>query len=406
MLNADVKPAVVDRNQGLQGTGYGRGPQRPNEDLTKVGPGTPGGEYLRRYWHPVAVSSKVTIRPRKVKILGEDLIIFRDGKGRPGLLYPRCMHRGTSLFYGHIEEKGIRCCYHGWLFDVEGNCLEQPCEPEGGLRRDTVRQPWYPLRERYGLVFAYLGPPAKMPVLPRYDILENLEDGEFIHAIGGGSIAYGDTAVQADVAPYNWLQAWENMMDPYHVWILHSTFSEVQFHEGFKVMPKVEFERYGLGMVYHAYRDFPDGRSMDRTSYALLPNIGSVPAVDLKEGPSSDLIWWVPADDESFVVYFASKTRKAMEHFALPMTPDGKSWSQMTESEHQDCPGDFEAQWGQGTTTLHSEEHLAHSDVGIARLRRLMAQQIKAVQDGDDPLGVTFDETEVAVKIVSGNFFR
>src|SRR4051812_1532984 len=123
--------AIVQAGSGaadLEGIAYGREAQHPNELLVGVKAGTPAGEYLRRYWHPIALSSQATNRPRKVKLLGEELIIFRDGKGKVGLLYPRCMHRGTSLYYGRVEAEGIRCCYHGWLFDAEGNCLEQPCE--------------------------------------------------------------------------------------------------------------------------------------------------------------------------------------------------------------------------------------------------------------------------------------
>ncbi|HXE15672.1 MAG TPA: Rieske 2Fe-2S domain-containing protein, partial [Stellaceae bacterium] len=136
----------------LDGTAYGR--QNPTHDaaLTEVRAGTPCGEWLRRFWHPVALSSDATTRPKQVRLLGEDLILFRDRKGRPGLLYPRCMHRGTTLFYGKVEDEGIRCCYHGWLFGVDGTCLDQPCEPEHGLHRDVARQPWYPVEERYGLV--------------------------------------------------------------------------------------------------------------------------------------------------------------------------------------------------------------------------------------------------------------
>ena len=118
-----------------------------------------------------------------MKILGEELILFRDGAGRPGLVYPRCCHRGTTLYYGKVEERGIRCCYHGWLFDVEGHCLEMPCEPNPtGPQCQRVRQPWYPVEERYGLVFAYLGPPGKKPVLPRYECLEVMGPGEFVEA--------------------------------------------------------------------------------------------------------------------------------------------------------------------------------------------------------------------------------
>jgi phenylpropionate dioxygenase-like ring-hydroxylating dioxygenase large terminal subunit len=153
---------------GDVGTGFGRPPATHIKSLTEVGPGTPMGNLLRRYWHPVGLGSHATETPREVRVLGEDLILFRDKTGRPGLVQARCAHRGTTLYYGKVEERGIRCCYHGWLFDVEGRCLEQPCEPEGGLFRDRVRQPWYPVREFYGLVFAYMGPPEKKPVLPRY----------------------------------------------------------------------------------------------------------------------------------------------------------------------------------------------------------------------------------------------
>ncbi len=134
------------------GTAYDLKQPTWNAELTEVGRGTPCGEYMRRFWHPVALSTDATSTPRNIKVLGEDLILFRDGRDRPGLLHPRCAHRGTTLYYGKVEDDGIRCCYHGWLFGVDGRCLDQPCEPEGGLHRDRVRQPWYPVQEQYGLV--------------------------------------------------------------------------------------------------------------------------------------------------------------------------------------------------------------------------------------------------------------
>ena len=109
--------------QRLEGTAYDRPQPSPEKLLTEVGPGTPCGELMRRYWQPVLSSEKVTDRPQQIRILGEDLILFRDKEGRPGLLYPHCMHRGTSLLFGHVEADGLRCCYHVWKFDVEGNCL-------------------------------------------------------------------------------------------------------------------------------------------------------------------------------------------------------------------------------------------------------------------------------------------
>jgi len=135
-------------------------------ELVEVGRGTPCGEMLRRYWHPIATAEEVTDLPLSVRVLGEDLILFRTPQAGYGLVYPRCAHRGTSLLYSKIEERGIRCCYHGWLFDTRGRCLEQPCERDCG-KVAKYRQPWYPVEERYGLVFAYLGPLERQPVLPR-----------------------------------------------------------------------------------------------------------------------------------------------------------------------------------------------------------------------------------------------
>ena len=180
-----------------EGTAYGRPPQQPDAALTRVGPGTAMGELMRRYWQPVLASRNVTARPREVRILGEDLIVFRDGEGRPGLLYPRCMHRGTSLLYGHVEADGIRCCYHGWKFAVDGQCLEQPCEPNPRACRPEHRQPWYPVRERYGLVWAYMGPPGRMPALPRFDAMEHIDDPQASLRRMGELIAPGGVAVLA-----------------------------------------------------------------------------------------------------------------------------------------------------------------------------------------------------------------
>src|ERR1700733_1604771 len=235
------------------GSAYGRTPARCNEILAAVGPGTPCGELLRRYWQPVALSEGLGSVPRKVRILGEDLVLFRDRKGRAGLLYPRCMHRGTSLYYGRVEQDGIRCCYHGWLFDVEGHCLEQPCEPEGGAMRDRVRQPWYPVQELYGLIFAYMGPPTKKPVLPRYECLDVLADGEFIDA-DDTSIGSGGAAI----VPCNWLQHYENVLDTYHVPILHGNFSGTQFTEVMNQVPKVKWDYTSRGVKVFSTRTLLD----------------------------------------------------------------------------------------------------------------------------------------------------
>src|SRR5437868_10273986 len=144
-----------------------------NELLARVAPGTPGGELFRRYWLPIAIAQELTdAQPTKhVRILGEDLVLFKDKSGNVGLLADHCAHRGASLFYGRVEERGIACAYHGWLYDTEGNCLETPAEPEGSLLHLTVKHRAYPVRQHYGMYWAYLGPlPA--PLLPRFDLAE------------------------------------------------------------------------------------------------------------------------------------------------------------------------------------------------------------------------------------------
>jgi phenylpropionate dioxygenase-like ring-hydroxylating dioxygenase large terminal subunit len=389
-----------------QGTGYGRPPQHIDDELVRVGPGTPCGELMRRYWHPIALAEQATTRPRKIRILGEDLILFRDRKGRPGLLYPRCMHRGTTLFYGKVEDEGIRCCYHGWLFAADGTCLDQPCEPEHGLHRDIARQPWYPVEERYGLVFAYLGPAEKKPILPRYDILEELEPGQSILARQMGAQT-GDGTMP--VAPYSWVHLNDNVIDPYHVYVLHSTFSNVQFSHQFIVKPhKVDFFQSDCGICYSAVRDMGDGRLLDRVSSFIMPCIMSVPDTrgDLQHRRSSRIGWIVPMDDESFTTFSAGTIDKGEKALYQPLDFNGKTWAQMTEAEHQETPGDYEAQSGQGTISLHSEEHLAQSDRGIVMMRRLLKEQMKLVAQGGDPINVAYDLSKATIKVPSGNFFR
>ena len=386
-----------------QGTAYGRKMQHHDAELTEVGPGTPCGEFMRRYWHPIALSEKVTARPQNIRILGEDLILFRDQKGRPGLLYPRCAHRGTTLYYGRVEEEGIRCCYHGWLFDVKGRCLDQPCEPEGGRHRDRVRQPWYPVEELYGLVWAYMGPPEKKPVLTRWDTLDALAPNQKIWVTGSSTGAGGDDTVE--IVPTNWLNDWENIMDPFHVPILHTTFSGVQFVPEFGVMPTVRWEVADHGMRYIAYRKLDDGREMDRITQALFPHARIVPDIRMTEGAASGVGWVVPVDDTHFRLFHARKVPKDFKPVEM-RNYDGRKWSELSEEEHQRIPGDWEAQVGQGPINLHSEDTLVTSDQGVAQLRRFLREQIRTVQAGGDPLGVTFDEAKAVVKVQAGNFFK
>src|SRR5437660_9441540 len=143
-----------------------------NELLTRIGPETPAGELLRRYWHVVAATSEITEdKPKKrVRVLGEDLVLYRDRSGKYGLIAEHCAHRGVSLYYGFVEEDGIRCAYHGWKYDACGLCIEQPFEPQGTNLMREACQPAYPVQQLAGILFAYMGPqPA--PLLPRWETL-------------------------------------------------------------------------------------------------------------------------------------------------------------------------------------------------------------------------------------------
>lgn len=397
---SEARPRVIPIAADT-GTAYGRPAPTHRKELAEVGPGTPMGELLRRYWHPIGLASDAAATPRKVRVLGEDLILFRDGQGRPGLVYPHCAHRGASLYYGKVEESGIRCCYHGWLFDVQGHCLEQPCEPKGGRARDKVRQPWYPAQELYGLVWAYMGPPEKKPVLPRYECLEQLEPGELLeaddHSIGGGG---------PQVIPCNWLQHYENLVDPFHVVVLHSSFSGTQFVPEMAVMPQVTWDTTDISVRTLSLRQLPDGRAFRRISEAGLPMLRVIPNPRVgRIGPVESLGWVLPIDDHSFRIYVVGRVREPGELHRMRSRPDGKKlWEELTEAEHQLYPGDYEAMVSQGPIAKHSEEHLASSDRGIVMLRRLLQKQLEALKEGRDPAGVSFDADAPPVKFSAGNW--
>ncbi len=394
-----MKPIEITKQDG---SAYAKPAAGSVEEITLVGRGTGCGEYLRRYWHPIGLRADASVRTRKVRALGEDLILFRDGSGRPGLVHARCAHRGTTLYYGRVEPEGIRCCYHGWLFDVEGHCLDQPCEPDHGAKhRHAVRQPWYPVEERYGLIFAYMGPPERKPALPRYDILEQLDDGERIEA-DDSSIGSGGPVI----VPCNWMQHYENVMDPLHVPILHGSFSGAQFVAAMAAMPEVSFAETARGVRSLQVRPLDGGRRLDRITEVVLPTLRVVPDPRLDHlGRASSIGWVLPIDDTSFRVYTAGRVREPGELGRQRSRFGGKTWFELTEEEHQRMPGDFEAQVGQGPITLHSEEHLASSDRGIAMLRRLMRRQVEIVAAGGDPMGVRRDGGDnPIVRLEAGNY--
>ncbi|MGW1024808.1 Rieske 2Fe-2S domain-containing protein [Streptomyces sp. NPDC002577] len=388
------------------GTGYGRKPSSHDARLTEVGPGTPMGEALRRYWHPIASSATLTSDvPHRARLLGENLIVFRDGQGRPGVVFERCAHRGSSLFYGRIEEDGIRCCYHGWKFDVQGHCVEQACELDGGRRRNLARQPWYPVEEAYGLVFVYMGPPELKPPLPRFDSLEPLEEGEtyFSSWLVPGAEVVG---LEQD---FNWLQIFENAVDPVHASWLHSNHSGFQFQgtdtTGFPesyydpstVAERVTYHRTDHGVKYiQRYQDKkgPDGElaDIDWAVELQLPNIICLPDF-IRVTPDARhdmLIWVVPVDDTHHRLVFSIRSAdpSRREAFVFGIKQNGKDGWLLTDEERQRFPGDYEAQWSQGDITQHSEETLAASDRGVVMLRRMLRTMVDEVEAGRTPLNV------------------
>ncbi len=370
------------------------------DDLTRVGRGTPMGELLRRYWHPVGLAADAGSTPRLIRVLGEELILFRTGRGEPALLHPRCAHRGTTLLYGKVEDDGIRCCYHGWKFGPQGQCIEQPCEPQGGLQRDRVRQPGYTVQERYGLIWAYMGPPARQPVLPAFEPFEQLEPGELLEAddqsIGGG----GPVVVDC-----NWFQHYENVVDPYHVLVLHGSFSGAQFTDIMLRAPTISFDYSPIGVKVTSLRTLDDGSTFRRVTEACIPTLRVVPNPRVGQYARVESIGFVlPIDDTSFRIYTVARVRTPGELTGFRSRQNGKLWHELSEAEHRDFPGDYEAQKGQGDITAHSEEHLAGSDKGVAMLRRFFTQQMALVARGEDPAGVSFDPADAVMRFEAGNF--
>jgi nitrite reductase/ring-hydroxylating ferredoxin subunit len=381
------------------GRAYGRDHGRWDTELVEVGPGTPSGELLRRYWHPVATSNEATTVPREVRLLGEDLILYRDASGTPGLLEPRCCHRGTSLFFGRVEETGIRCPYHGWLFDADGTCLDQPCEPDRGRNKESYRQPWYPVVEYHGLLFTYMGPADRQPVFPTYDIFDDVGDDEEI--VTFDRFAFGGP----DVAPCNWFQTHENAMDPYHVFILHNAISGPQFDPRLEIWPRIDWQRHPWGITATQDRELPDGTTLHRITEIRVPTMRVIPTPTLAYlGRTNNLSWAIPIDDTHTRVIALIRKPKGEAAQGLALYDGDRSWYDLSDEEHQRFPGDYETQVGQGPITRHSTEHLSSTDRGVSMVRRQFKEQVRIVAEGGDPVGVSFDPADAVVSVIAGNY--
>ena len=231
-----------------------------DEGLVRTNSKTPSGEYLRRYWHPVALTTEVSAVPKEIRILGEDLVIFKTTKGNIGLVHKACPHRRASMAYGKTEERGIRCCYHGWLFSPNGKILETPGEDSDSKQaaklRETFKLGAYPVIEFNGLVFSYLGPMNKIPEFPHYDSFE----------------IPGNTS-----SPYridyncNWIQVLDAIMDPLHTSFLHGQSSGIQFSEGFAEVGEIDFYERGIQYLGCNTRRIDDNVWV-RVNELILPN--------------------------------------------------------------------------------------------------------------------------------------
>ncbi|MCH7654583.1 MAG: Rieske 2Fe-2S domain-containing protein [Chloroflexi bacterium] len=353
-----------------------------NEQLTKVGPGTPAGELLRRYWHPISVSLEITDEhPTKfVRILGEDLVIFRDKSGRLGLLADHCSHRGASLVYGRVEERGISCAYHGWLYDCEGNILETPPERNDAIMR-SVKHTAYPVKEYLNLVWAYMGP-TPVPPMTRFDTLFRPDGHRTIRV--------------HPVLDCNWFQAMENSMDPAHLQILHQEFvggdrKPVSTTRGYTDdVESFEFSLTDYGLMKK--RTYKNGVVDEHP--VCFPSI-------LRQGPSTQ--FRTPIDDEHtlhFHVNFrltedGSSPDDAfdppVEYMDAYKEPADRLYPNTRFTLHAVIPQDHMAWETQGPVANRPGEHLSYSDRGVVLLRRVMKEQIERVAQGLDPLGVQRD---------------
>jgi 5,5'-dehydrodivanillate O-demethylase len=376
--------------------------QEDNDTLTRVGPGTPAGELLRRYWHPVAMASELTEEnPAKaVTLLGEKLVVFRlppaagESQPRYGLMEEQCQHRLASLAYGTVDREGIRCPYHGWKYDLAGQCIEQPAEPPESAYRYEIRQRAYVVQTLSGLLFAYMGPlPA--PLLPRWDVLVR-EDG------------HRKVFVES-VIDCNWLQPMENSVDPAHFYWLHGfTFKSVGSYMDMtrNFEEKSEFIRFEYGIMKRRLmpgRKPGDAPMVDEHPLVFpttLRNVteaseGRYKSADGRRVIRHDVQIRVPVDDthtKVFVVEFiptdAETSPPDLEYpyECLPLK-DEQGRYRRTVIHAQDSMA-----WEtQGPITNRAKEHLGASDRGIVMFRKLLKEQIDIVRSGGDPMGVIRD---------------
>ncbi|HYR83275.1 MAG TPA: aromatic ring-hydroxylating dioxygenase subunit alpha [Terriglobia bacterium] len=352
-----------------------------NELLTRVGPGTAMGELLRRYWMPIAALTefeKETVRP--VRLLGEDLVLYKDQAGTFGLVDRHCAHRRADLSYGFVEDCGLRCNYHGWRYDEKGRCIEQPYEDTAAPQarfKDRIHITAYPVESRAGLIWAYLGP-SPAPLVPNWE--------PFTWTNGFRQIVFADV-------PCNWFQAQENSIDPVHFEWMHMNWGVRLRGKTGPYSPKhlkVAFDEFEYGFVYRRIRE---GMNESDTLWTtgrvcLWPNA-------LFTGNHFE--WRVPVDDENTlsVTWCFSRVPKEREPYVQDRIP---AWHGPVKDPYTGrwisshiMNQDFIAWTGQGTTADRTKEHLGTSDQGIVMLRKRFVNDIELIAQGKDPKAIIRD---------------
>ncbi|HEX2928810.1 MAG TPA: aromatic ring-hydroxylating dioxygenase subunit alpha [Candidatus Binatia bacterium] len=369
-------------------------------DIPHVGRGTPAGEWFRRYWLVVGTTRELHDIPQAVKVLGEDLVLFRDQAGQIGLIGKHCPHRGSSLEYGDIEGGGIRCPYHGWLFDIRGRCLDMPAEPKESKFPEKVKHLSYPVREQGGFIFAYLGPDQDdPPPLPKYQPLA--DDA-------------GQRSLEATrMYDYNWFNFIENGADPTHFSILHradpndGTWRSWFFN--FKDIPPFDAVETSYGMKVVSRKPGPtaDTEYVDEKSFALpsILQIGDTEFTHFKQprealsagSRNAHFMFVTPNDDHSFTLYTINHYTGPDPEFFDKLSPSRKVESKaMKKPYDQRRLSPFRGNVRtediacQGTQPLldRRKEKLATSDKGVILIRKIILNAIRAVKENRVPKGV------------------
>jgi nitrite reductase/ring-hydroxylating ferredoxin subunit len=371
-----------------------------NDALTRVGPGTPGGEMFRRYWLPVGVSADLKAKPTLVRVLAEDLVLFRDGAGRPGLLGALCSHRRANLALGSQTARGLQCRYHGWQYDVAGRVIHTPGEPPESDIKETVQHTAYPCQEMGGLIFAYMGP-APAPLMPRYDFLA--AEGERHVKVTG-------------IGDCNWLQCVENGIDPLHV-----SFTHGDVWTDLEIEPTMGFEETPWGLVHKAYRPTEhDSVYNYREHHLIMPgiSIGGSQGRNLVGAagtPPLSCRWSVPIDDDhTLIIRLIWKAADNPGVFKGDPLPRGwrairlepyKEYRQQLGNEPPELGYTIPSVIATEDATIlesmpaivdrENEHLLTYGDFGIQALRAMYLDAIQSVADGRDPRGTFRDEHSV-----------